>query len=92
MHGRINHLRPPMNAKLPNNENAKSVSEQAQWNNKKNQDRPFPRCAKEDVAAKQSSDKQYDGGMDATTFGRDQELDIGKLKCHSVLEEWRSKQ
>jgi hypothetical protein len=46
-----------MNTHLSDDEDAKSVADQAEWNHNKHQSGPFPRCPQEYMTGQQSGDE-----------------------------------
>jgi hypothetical protein len=59
MDRRINHLRPDMDAELPECPDPKPIAQDTERDDSQNEDGPFPVGGEEKLASNQTSDKQH---------------------------------
>ena len=90
VNGRVNHVRTNMNTEFANDEDTKTIANQAQRNHKQDKKCLLPRCPQEAMAGDEARNKQNQAGANAAAFGGDLQCYAGELKHQTVLEKRRA--
>src|SRR5882762_9560658 len=86
----VDPIRVNANTKLTENEDAETVAQDAQWDDRQGQDSSRPGATEQEISGEQTGDKQRKAGMDATAFRSDVHGKAGQLEFHTGLEDRHS--
>ena len=84
---RVNHIWTDAHAKLPNDEDAQTVSQNGQRDHGESQQRSLPGRAQKKIAGEQTGDEQNPGGMYAAAFPGYPECKARQLKYEILAED-----
>src|SRR6516164_5790385 len=91
MDKRIDHIRTDAHAKLPDNEDAQTISQNSKRDHGQCQQHSIPRCAQEEIAGKQTGDEQYQGGMHSAACRGYLETETWQIKHKTLPEDRRGR-